>query len=156
MNSFIDPQAISVYIVHKNHTDAKYLLIRRCGPFLHGTWQMVTGGVHIGEKAWETALREIKEETGLIPDSLYSADAVETFYMASKDKITFVPVFVAFMHEEKNVQLSPDEHDAYEWLSFEKAMERLAWSEQRRILTHIHENFVLKEPLDLLLMETKS
>ena len=57
---------------------------------------------------------------------------------------------------KKNVQLSPDEHDAYEWLSFEKAMERLAWSEQRRILTHIHENFVLKEPLELLLMETKS
>ncbi len=156
MNSFVDPQAISAYIICKTHTDAKYLLIRRCGRLLPGTWQMVTGGVHIGETAWETALREIQEETGIIPDSLYSADTVETFYMASNDKIAFVPVFVAFIHEPTTVQLSPDEHDAYEWLSFENAMKRLVWSEQRRTLTHVHENFVLNEPHSLLLVEAQS
>jgi 8-oxo-dGTP pyrophosphatase MutT (NUDIX family) len=58
-------------------------------------------------------LREIQEEAGLIPQSLYSADAVETFYMQSNDKITFVPVFVAFV-ENRKVSLSPKEHDTYD------------------------------------------
>ena len=113
---------------------------------------MVSGGVEEGETALEAALREIKEETGLIPDKLYSADAVETFYMQSLNKITFVPVFVAFFNAPGEVRLSPKEHDAYEWLSYEEAKERLVWSEQRRVLSHIQENFVLRQPLPLYLV----
>lgn len=142
MHSFIDPYAISVYIIHHD----KYLLIRRCGKYLPETWQMVTGAIHQGETAWEAAVREVKEETGLIPSRLYSADAVETFYMKILDKITCVPVFVAFVNEPEEVQLALDEHDAYEWLSYEQAKERLVWAEQKRVLGQIHENFILKEP----------
>lgn len=149
MTSFIDPHAISVFVVHQE----RYLLIHRCGKYLPNTWQMVTGGIEPGEKAWEAALREIKEETGLVPDRLYSADAVETFYMKSLDKITFVPVFVAFVNEPSRIVLSPSEHDAYEWLSFQQAKDLLSWSEQKRVLTIVHENFVLKEPSRLCLIE---
>jgi dihydroneopterin triphosphate diphosphatase len=149
MNSFIDPQCISVFVVHQN----KFLLLRRCGKYLNGTWQMISGGIEPGEKAWQAVLREIKEESGLIPDKLYSADAVETFYIKSLDKITFVPVFVAFVNHSKDIQLSPTEHDAYEWLTYEQAKDRLVWSEQKRILSHIYENFVLKEPLALYLID---
>lgn len=150
MNSFIDPHAISVYVVQQHN----YLLLRRCGPYLNGTWQMVSGGIEAGEKAWEAVLREIQEETGLVPDKLYSADAVETFYMKSLDKITFIPVFVAFVSNPGEIRLSPTEHDAYEWLGYEQAKDRLLWSEQKRVLSHIHENFVLNEPLSLCLIET--
>ena len=149
MTSFIDPHAISVYVIHAG----KYLLLRRCGKYLNGTWQMISGGIHPGEKSWEAAMREIKEETGLIPEKLYSADAVETFYTKFADKITFVPVFVALIAHPQNILLSPSEHDAYEWLSNEQAKERLVSSEQRRILTHIHENFLLKEPQALCLIQ---
>src|SRR3990167_879785 len=142
MHSFIDPYAISVYIIHND----KYLLIRRCGRHLPGIWQMISGGIQQGETAWKAAVREVKDKTGLIPDRIYSADAVETFYMKILDKITCVPVFVAFVNEPLNIQLSPEEHDAYEWLSYEQARERLVWAEQKRVLTQIHENFILKEP----------
>lgn len=56
-----------------------------------------------------------------------------------------MPVFVAFV-EEMNVQLSTEEHDTYEWLPFEEAKTRLVWAEQRRIIAHVHELFVLKSP----------
>lgn len=144
--SFISPHCISAYLIHGQ----KYLLLRRCSAYLPGTWQMVSGGVHEGETAWQTALREIQEETGIIPDRFYSADAVETFYLTSKDKVTFVPVFVGFIDAAKPVRLSPTEHDRYEWLSYEEAHERLAFAEQRRVLTHIHNYFVLREPQSLL------
>ena len=130
----------------------RYLLIRRCDKFLFGTWQMVTGGIEQGETACRAALREIQEETGLTPSVLYSADAVETFYMQSSDKIACVPVFVAFV-EDQTVRLSPEEHDAYEWLTFEEAKNKLVWAEQKRVITHIHNCFVLNKPNPLLLIE---
>lgn len=151
MTSFIKPHCVSVHIVRQTSDGPRYLLIRRCGKTLTGTWQMVTGGIEKGETAPQAAFREIQEETGLVPASLYSADTVETFYMATIDQITFVPVFVAFV-QDHNVTLSPTEHDAQEWLPFEKAHERLAWSEQRRALEHIHHRFVLKTPDPLLLL----
>jgi dATP pyrophosphohydrolase len=41
---------------------------------------MVSGGIEEGETAVEAALREIQEETGICPGTLYSADAVKNFY----------------------------------------------------------------------------
>jgi dATP pyrophosphohydrolase len=113
---------------------------------------MVTGGIHDGETAIQTAFREIEEETGCIPAKLYSADAVETFFLHSQNKIVWVPVFVAFVND-MNVRLCPEEHDAYEWLTFEEAQKRLVWAEQRRIIAHIHEHFGMAEPSPMLLLE---
>ena len=149
MTSFITPYCISAYVICKTAEGPLYLLIRRCGKYLPGTWQMISGGIENSETAPQAAMREIKEETGLIPYALYSADAVETFYMQSNDKITFVPVFVAFV-EDKKITLSATEHDAYEWLPFEEAKNKLVWSEQRRVINQIHESCVLKDPSELL------
>jgi dATP pyrophosphohydrolase len=148
MQSFIQPHAVTVYVIHAN----KYLIIRRCCEVLNGTWQMVTGRIEEGEKAWEAAIREVKEETGLVPESLYSADIVETFYIKASDKIAFVPVFVAYVDSQK-VKLCPAEHDAFEWVEYQEAKERFVWFEQKRIITHIHENFILKEPFAMHLIQ---
>lgn len=110
---------------------------------------MVTGKIEKGETASKAAFREVQEETGLTPLHLYTADAVETFYMQSEDKIAFVPVFIAFV-DSMEVHLSPTEHDAFEWVTFEQAKERFAWSEQKRVVSLIHHSSVLQKPADLL------
>lgn len=150
MHSFIDPPFVSVFVIDKTKRETKYLMIRRSSEYLNGTWQMVTGGVHKGEKAWEAALREVEEETGLVPEKFYSADAIETFYCTPKDKVMFVPAFVAFVDPKDGVRLAPDEHDAYEWLNVDEAQKRLVWAEQRRIIAHVHQIFVLNEPPSIL------
>ena len=38
--------------------------------YMPGLWQMVTGKMKDGETAYQTALREIKEETTLKPDKV--------------------------------------------------------------------------------------
>lgn len=149
MPSFITPHCISAFVISHTPEGPRYLLIRRCGKYLPGTWQMISGGIEEGETASQAAWREIQEETGLTPEALYSADAVETFYMLSEDRIAFVPVFVAFVTNMK-VTLSPTEHDAYEWVSFEEAKDKLIWAEQRRVMSQIHETCVLKTPHELL------
>jgi dihydroneopterin triphosphate diphosphatase len=153
MSSSLQPPCITAYVIHLSGNGPRYLLIRRsCGGYLNGTWQMVTGGIMEGETAIQTAFREIEEETGCTPTKLYSADAVETFYLHAQNKIVLVPVFVAFT-DSMNVTLCPEEHNAYEWLPFEEAQQRLVWAEQKRIIAHIHVSFCQTEPNRMLLLE---
>ncbi|HEY2810607.1 MAG TPA: NUDIX domain-containing protein [Rhabdochlamydiaceae bacterium] len=153
-NSAIDPQYINTFVVHSQHNGNMYLLLHRCGTYLHGTWQMVTGHVHEGEKAYDAAIREVREETGLTPNRLYNADAVETFYMKRNDKILFVPVFVAFIDQpDVEIYLSPQEHDDYEWAAYDVALDRLLFAEQKRVLTHVHKNFILNDPNPIHLIQ---
>jgi dihydroneopterin triphosphate diphosphatase len=115
---------------------------------------MVTGKINNGEKAYEAAMREVREETGLMLDRLYVADAVETCYMKSTDKIHLIPVFVAFIDSlSVEVKLSLDEHDDYEWVAYDVALDRLAFAEQKRVLAHIRQNFILNDPNPLHLVE---
>lgn len=144
--------AVSAWVVRGRGADARYLLLRRCADYLAGNWQMVVGRMEKSETAWQTAMREIREETGLRPTALYNSGETEIFYEACSDRMVVVPAFVAFV-DEGQVTLSPDEHDAYEWLIFEDTLERLEFPQQRRVLRSVHENFVLAEPEERLRIE---
>jgi len=142
----IRPFHTVAYIISLEKGQAKYLLMKRCGEYLTGNWQMVSGGIEEGETAWQAALREIKEETNLVPDRFYSADIVESFYEFSWDSIVMAPVFVAFIDTLQTVQLSSTEHDDYHWLPYSEACDLLEFSNQQRIIQHIQENFINKIP----------
>jgi dATP pyrophosphohydrolase len=142
----IKPFHVCSYVIKIENGTSHYLLLRRSGKYLNGNWQMVSGGIDAGETAWQAALREIREETNLIPDRFYSADAVESFYEVARDAILIAPVFVAFIETPQEIKLSPHEHDAFQWLSFKETLELLEFDNQRRIVKHIEENFVIKQP----------
>lgn len=155
-DEFLIPEVTSTRIILPFHTVAYivkfeqgkpfYLLLRRCGDYLSGNWQMVSGGIENGETAWQAAFREVKEETNLIPDRFYTADIVESFYEVLWDSIVMAPVFLAFIDTPQHVKLSPTEHDEYRWVSYEEACQTLEFSDQRRIIKHIEENFIKKSP----------
>lgn len=101
----------------------------------------MVGSIEEGETAWQTALRELDEETGLQPNALYSADTYEQFYEADRDAITIAPVFVAFVDNSATVTLN-HEHSEYRWVSFAEAFEMVAFGGQRRVLGWIEDEFV--------------
>lgn len=140
------PFIVVVHIIKVIDGEAKCLLLRRCGQFLTGNWQMVAGKVHEGETATNGALRELFEETGLRPDRFYSADFLESFYVDKFDMIFHAPVFVSFIDREQKVTLSPHEHDDHKWLSIPEALSLLEFSGQRAALQHIEEQFIKKSP----------
>ena len=100
-----------------------------------GAWEVVHGSIEGGEQPWQAALRELREETGLVPERFYNLSRVEAFYRHAADEVGFIPVFAALVGAEAP-RLSP-EHDALEWLPLGEAGGRVAWPRERRALEDI-------------------
>lgn len=141
-------RAVSIHLLREGVDGPEVLLLRRTGT-LAGTWCQVAGRIEEGETAWQAALREAREETGLVPYRLYNADILEQFYVAALNIISILPVFVGYVAADAEVVLN-DEHDAHDWLSFDAARERVSFVGQRRVLNHIEQEFVARVPNEWL------
>ena len=96
-----------------------------------GSWEAVHGHIDPGENAVATALREIREETGLAPVRLYSLSRTEAFYRHTTNEVVLIPVFAAFVEKGPKGTLSV-EHDEHEWLRPQAARVRMSWPRIRR------------------------
>ncbi|OPZ95117.1 MAG: dihydroneopterin triphosphate pyrophosphatase [Planctomycetes bacterium ADurb.Bin412] len=144
--------SVCTYICRSGNGQAQYLLLKRCCSYMKGVWQGVTGRIEKNETAWQTALREIQEETGLAPDRLYSANTVETFYEATQNCISIIPIFVGFLDGPQTVRLSR-EHDEYRWLPADQAKELLLFTQQKQTIDYLEQEFIRKPPLECLKIE---
>ena len=144
--------AVSVVLLRRIGDEAEVLLLRRNHPLM-GEWCQVVGGIEEGEKAWEAALREVWEETGIKCSRLYSADICEQFYESDRDAISMLPVFVGFAEADSAVTIN-HEHSEFRWVSFEAALDMVPFAGQRHVLRHVEAEFVEREPVRHLLIET--
>ncbi len=146
----VRPLGICVYPVRGRGAEAEYLLLRRHAdePDIPGVWQPVSGTIEPGEAAWQTAVRELREETGLKPTELYSANIVQQFYSHVDDCIIMFPVFVAFV-EDGEVALC-EEHDGHVWAQTDQAEIHLAFEQQVTSLREIDRRFVRRPPCEHL------
>ncbi len=118
---------------HANHLE--FLVLRRSQEdhLYPGIWQIVTGTIEEGEKAFETALRELREETGLSPERFWILPDVSSFYDVEHDTVQMCVVFCCQVSAVTDPVLSI-EHDAWRWCSSLQAKPLLAWPSQR---THV-------------------
>ncbi len=142
---------VSSFLLKKDKDDYRVLLLKR-KQTIKGAWTGVGGGIEEGETAWQAILREIKEETGLTPEKLYFADTCEQFYEIDNDSILIAPVFVAYVADNAAVT-NNEEHSEFGWFTFEEAILRVSFPEQRRILRHVQEEFVQRQPVEWLLID---
>jgi dihydroneopterin triphosphate diphosphatase len=137
---------VEVYVFRQTPAGPQFLVLRRSpGERLGGTWHAAYGRSHEGEKAWQAALRELREETGLAPLRFYQVDSVNTFYVAAEDTIYHNPCFAADAPADAAVELNA-EHDAYEWLDPAPAAARCLWPGQRRIMQEILTEIITPGP----------
>jgi len=146
---------IEAHIFRQVGDSIEFLLIKRADndSLFPGIWQMVTGSINENEKAFETAWREIQEETGLIPIKFWVAPNVNSFYNQLKDNINLIPVFAAQVEPNSKVTLS-SEHSDYKWVTKDEAKQLLIWKGQRNSVDEIHDYFT-KEITNLNLIEIK-
>ncbi|MFN8579213.1 MAG: NUDIX domain-containing protein [Candidatus Sericytochromatia bacterium] len=136
----------SVFIIKTFDNSNDILLLKRSDTeTLSNEWCQVAGKIENNERAWETVLREIDEETSLNPNRLYSADICEQFYNIQDNCIEIIPVFVAFIDKKQEIVLN-EEHSEYKWLSFNEAIELLPFIGQKNILAQIKKYFIDNEP----------
>lgn len=135
----VQHHSIQIVLARRVAGRREYLLLRRT-PARGGFWQPVTGSIKLsrGETPIDAARREAREETGFVvaPRDL---DYVHAFIIDPKwsKKGMTPPIFnrehsFAAAVSDGDVALSPKEHDAFEWLPFDAARERLMWNGNRR------------------------
>ena len=142
---------VSIVVLRKIESNFEVLLLKRTQN-LAGEWCQVAGKIEENETAWQAAVRELAEETALIPELFYSADINEQFYEAARDSITIAPVFVALVDPSAEVILN-EEHSDYRWSGFDEAMELVTFGGQRHVLRWIEAEFVKRVPSKHLLID---
>lgn len=131
-------RVIDAYVYITTDDGILFLLLKRAKTKMYEhLWQGVAGKIEKGEKSWETAKRELLEETGLIPKKMFIADHVSKFYEAKDDRINFVPVFGIEVNT-KEVVLS-DEHCDYKWVTIEEALDLLVWTGQKQAIIIVND-----------------
>ena len=125
---------IDVYVYRMIEGKPEFLLFLRSSKKIYAhQWRMIGGKVQEGEKYWESALRELKEETGLEPQEFWTIPSVNTFYEAKTDQIHNIPAFAVSLYDDSTPELD-DEHTEYRWISIDELDSYLVWPEQKRLI----------------------
>jgi dATP pyrophosphohydrolase len=110
-----------------------------------GFWQSVTGSQEDDEALLETALREVREETGIEAGSGEVIDWKHTnrYEIFAEWRFRYAPgvthntehVYSLCVSEAGPVRIAPDEHLGYRWLPWKEAAEAcFSWSNRDAIL----------------------
>lgn len=134
---------IAVYIVRPASDGIELLMLQRPeGHRFAGAWQTVGGHIEEqqGETAWQAALRELDEETGLDVERWFRIDRPETFYNPENDTIYLVPAFAALVAAGAEPTIS-NEHQAWRWQRPGEAAETVDWAAMRDSILMVGEAF---------------
>ena len=137
----ITTKLVETHIIKIDGSNIEFLLLKRASDDKYpNIWQMVTGTIEKEEKAYDTAKREVFEETGLTPKSIFVVPTLNSFYSYEPEYICLIPVFVCVVEENSEVVLS-NEHSEYKWVNRNIAKELLSWPQQRNSVDIIFEYF---------------
>ena len=132
---------VDVYVFRRRDGGVEFLqLLRRENP-LGGTWHPVMGHVEPGERATQTARRELMEEIGLDVAGpaclgLWQLNQVHPFLIAATDEIFLSPRFAAEVTAKFELWLC-EEHSEQRWVEASEVGARFMWPGQRGAIAEI-------------------
>lgn len=123
-------------IFRRTREGYKFLLL------YHGRnyWNFPKGKIEAGERSWQSALREVREETGLRTSELRFIEkfkAYERFmFRGGKEKIFKIVILYLAETRQPRITIVSREHEGYGWFTFNEAKRVLSkHPENIRILT---------------------
>ncbi len=135
----IESPGVNVAIVKKDPDGWKFLVLQRSEEESYGGyWGFMTGGKQGNETVAQVVLREMKEETGLVPDSMWATEYIVHFYEPEYDKIWILPLIVAVVAPESEVVLS-SENTHFRWLPPLKAKHLVSWKNLEKAIEEVTE-----------------
>ena len=137
----IESNLVEAHIFRKINGRIEFLALKRSAEsYYPNIWQMVTGSIKENEKAYQCAIREIEEETGLTTIKLWALPNINSYYYANEDAIVMIPVFAAEVENNCKIVLS-NEHSEYEWMDKTNFISCLAWPGQKKSVDVLYEYF---------------
>ena len=138
-NIKIESPGVNVAVIKKDYDGWKFLILKRAETESYGGyWGFMTGGKMGDETVAQVVVRELKEETGLTPSSMWATEYIVQFYEPEYDAIWFLPLIAAVVPEDAEVKLSP-ENCEYRWLNAEQAKYRVSWKNLVRAIDDLTE-----------------
>ena len=143
--SFFQPDEITclyerscgAIVFRKINDDYRYLVIKNKRS---AHWSFPKGHVEEGESDEETALREVLEESGLHIEIIPGFITTSEYLIQGKVEKT-VNIYVA-KTSDTNTKIQESEIEDYSWLSYEQAIKRLKFENDKKILTDAR-NFLI-------------
>jgi dATP pyrophosphohydrolase len=127
---------VDVWPFRMRDGNAEFLLLHRSGRAGHPFWQGVSGWIEPEEPPHLTALRELREETGLEAADLYTLDALFDLYSWRRGTVETIVPFAARLDGSAPPTLS-EEHDEWRWATLTVALELVPYEPQRNALRRI-------------------
>lgn len=132
-------RSIGVIIYHMKNGEPEFLIIKH----RQGHWSFAKGHKEKGESDFQTALRELKEETG-IKDANFISDKIElsekySFNSANKHRVEkSVDYFIAEV-PSNDVKIDNMEILEYQWQELNSGLELVTFTESQNILKKANE-----------------
>ncbi len=148
-----------IIIYRKTKEGIKFLLLYHSG----GYWNFPKGKIEAEEKSFQTALREIKEETGLSRDDLKFNQHFKTYEkftfwrkIENKPQRVFKTV-IFYLAETKRKAIKISEikggqpHEGFGWFTYREALKILSkHKDSQRVLKQAHETLQKNKILIIL------
>lgn len=102
-----------------------------------GHWDFPKGHVEEGESMKETALRELHEETGISEEDVELHDGFEEtidYLYRKQGELSHKKVIFFLGRTEKEEVTISEEHQGFDWLSFEEAKDKVTFRNAKRLL----------------------
>ena len=130
----IESPGVDVAVVKKDPDGWKFLILQRAETESYGGyWGFMTGGKQGTETVAQVVVRELREETGLVPQSMWATEYLVQFYEPEFDKIWILPLIVAVVPADCEVKLSAENGD-FRWLPPGKAQRLVTWKNLERMI----------------------
>jgi 8-oxo-dGTP pyrophosphatase MutT (NUDIX family) len=97
-------------------------------------WGLAKGGIEDDESPEDAAIREVREETGLLAEIEASLGETRYFYVWENVRIRKTVHFFLMRHTGGDVEDRDDEMEEIRWFPLERALKRAAYRGERDVL----------------------
>jgi len=133
-----DEKSCGIVLFKEDNDIREYLILHYPG----GHWDYAKGHIEKDEDEYETALRELKEETGIGDVKFIEGFRMPISYKYIKDGKPSNKEVIFFLGKTKSKKVSLSfEHKDFRWMPFKEALKKLTFDNAKNVLKAV-EKFI--------------